>query len=152
MIRHMFAHRDPDRPANVDAVTVHAADVAARLRALLPGAGDVKIHKLLYYVQGHHLAWHGRPAFTETIEAWVNGRTYGAATTNSEPKPSINTSESPQHSTNSPTRSEPNSPQLRTTNAPTIQQRNRATEGRPGDLTEIDWPSRRCRFFGSYVA
>ena len=61
------------RPATVVAVTARAADVATQLRAMLPGAGTVKIHKLLYYVQGHHLAWHGTPAFSEPIEAWVNG-------------------------------------------------------------------------------
>ena len=73
MIEHMIGSTDFDRAATVDAVTAHAFDVAARLRALLPGAGDVKVHKLLYYVQGHHLSWHGRPAFSETIEAWING-------------------------------------------------------------------------------
>lgn len=53
---------------------VGAASVAAELRERLPGVGDVKVHKLLYYVQGHHLAWHGgTPAFSEPIEAWANG-------------------------------------------------------------------------------
>jgi len=69
----MFAQPDLDLPASVDAVTTPAAAIAARLRELLPGAGEVKIHKLLYYVQGYHLAWNGRPAFAETIEAWING-------------------------------------------------------------------------------
>lgn len=59
--------------ASLESVTARAADVAASLRSRLAGSGDVKVHKLLYYVQGHHLAWHGRPAFVETIEAWVNG-------------------------------------------------------------------------------
>jgi hypothetical protein len=42
--------------------TARAFDVAARLSELLPEATAVKIHKLLDYVQGYHLAWHGRPS------------------------------------------------------------------------------------------
>lgn len=52
---------------------VSAHDVARELRRRLRGAGDVKIHKLLYYCQGWHAAWTGQPLFTERIEAWVNG-------------------------------------------------------------------------------
>jgi len=40
---------------------------------LLPRAGALKLHKLLFYVQGWHLAFTGRRAFPETIEAWDNG-------------------------------------------------------------------------------
>ena len=50
-----------------------AHDVARELRLRLPAAGDVKIHKLLYYCQGWHLALTGRRLFRETIEAWTNG-------------------------------------------------------------------------------
>jgi len=32
-----------------------------------------KLHKLLYYVQGWHLAEHGEPAFEEEISAWEMG-------------------------------------------------------------------------------
>ncbi|WP_423599817.1 Panacea domain-containing protein [Roseateles sp. MS654] len=32
-----------------------------------------KLHKLLYYVQGWHLAHHDEPAFPERIEAWMHG-------------------------------------------------------------------------------
>jgi uncharacterized phage-associated protein len=32
-----------------------------------------KLHKLLYYCQGHHLAVHGEPLFAETLEAWDMG-------------------------------------------------------------------------------
>lgn len=32
-----------------------------------------KLHKLLYYCQGHHLAVHGVPLFDDTIEAWDMG-------------------------------------------------------------------------------
>jgi uncharacterized phage-associated protein len=40
-------------------------------------AGDpidnLKLQKLLYYVQGWHLAVYNKPAFPEEIEAWVHG-------------------------------------------------------------------------------
>ena len=50
-----------------------AAAVAGEIRRRRSGIGNVKLHKLLYYVQGHHLAWEGRPAFVEEIEAWEMG-------------------------------------------------------------------------------
>ena len=50
-----------------------AHDVVRELRARLPEAGDVKVHKLAYYCQGWSLAWTGRPMFSEPIEAWANG-------------------------------------------------------------------------------
>ena len=33
----------------------------------------MKLHKLLYYCQGWHLAWYGKPLFPESIEAWQHG-------------------------------------------------------------------------------
>ncbi len=33
----------------------------------------MKLHKLLYYCQGWHLAWYGQPLFGERIEAWKHG-------------------------------------------------------------------------------
>jgi uncharacterized phage-associated protein len=50
-----------------------AHDVAEELRRRHPDLGDVKLHKLLYYVQGWQLAATGSPAFREPVEAWVNG-------------------------------------------------------------------------------
>lgn len=50
-----------------------AADVAAELRRRMSGIGDVKLHKLLFFVQGTHLAWEGVPAFRERVEAWDMG-------------------------------------------------------------------------------
>lgn len=44
-----------------------AADVAAGIRERMSGVGDVKLHKLLFFVQGSHLAWEGTPAFHERI-------------------------------------------------------------------------------------
>ena len=50
-----------------------AHDVAAELRRRLPGLGTKKLHKLLYYCQGHHLAALGEPLFDESIGAWDMG-------------------------------------------------------------------------------
>jgi uncharacterized phage-associated protein len=52
---------------------VSAHDVARELRERLSDAGDLKVHKLLYYCQGWHLAWAGEPMFAEPVEAWTNG-------------------------------------------------------------------------------
>jgi uncharacterized phage-associated protein len=51
--------------------------VAAEVRARQPGMGVVRLHKLLYLGQGHHLAAFDRPLFTETISAWDNGPVVG---------------------------------------------------------------------------
>lgn len=50
-----------------------AHDVARHIRALVPGCGVLRLHKLLYYCQGWHLAWTGKPLFDEKIEAWTKG-------------------------------------------------------------------------------
>jgi uncharacterized phage-associated protein len=54
-------------------VTVSAHDIAAELRRRRPGMPAVKLHKLLYYAQGHHLAHTGRPLFLEPVSAWDMG-------------------------------------------------------------------------------
>jgi uncharacterized phage-associated protein len=56
---------------------VSAHDVAAELRRRLPGVGTKKLHKLLYYCQGHHLATFNGPLFNETISAWDMGPVVG---------------------------------------------------------------------------
>lgn len=56
-------------------LSVH--EVAAELRARQPGMGRLKLHKLLYYCQGHHLATFGEPLFAETISAWDHGPVVG---------------------------------------------------------------------------
>jgi uncharacterized phage-associated protein len=56
---------------------VSAHDVAAELRRRHPGLPTVKLHKLLYYCQGHHLATFGVPLFTESISAWDMGPVVG---------------------------------------------------------------------------
>lgn len=50
-------------------MTVPVAVVAAEIRKRLPGIDDRKLHALLYYCQGHHLAHTGEPMFPETIHA-----------------------------------------------------------------------------------
>jgi uncharacterized phage-associated protein len=59
-------------------MTVSAHDVAAALRDRLPGLPAKKLHKLLYYCQGHHLAAFGTPLFGETISAWDMGPVVGS--------------------------------------------------------------------------
>jgi uncharacterized phage-associated protein len=54
-------------------MTVSAHDVAAELRARMPGLGTKKLHKLLYYCQGHHLGVFGSALFAEPVEAWDMG-------------------------------------------------------------------------------
>jgi uncharacterized phage-associated protein len=56
-----------------------AVDVARHLIRLAAEEPDgepmtaARLHKLLYYCQGWHLAWYGRPLFAERIEAWRHG-------------------------------------------------------------------------------
>jgi uncharacterized phage-associated protein len=52
---------------------VPASAVAAALRERLPALATKKLHKLLYYCQGHHLATFGLPLFEEAISAWDMG-------------------------------------------------------------------------------
>ncbi len=54
-------------------MTVSAHDVAAVLRERLPGLSGLKLHKLLYYVQAHHLAAADEPLFAEAVMAWDKG-------------------------------------------------------------------------------
>lgn len=58
-------------------MTISAHDVAAELRRELPGIGVKKLHKMLYYAQGHHLAHSGQPLFSELISAWDMGPVVG---------------------------------------------------------------------------
>jgi uncharacterized phage-associated protein len=54
-----------------------AADVAAEIRSRLGGVPVKKLHKLLYYCQGHHLAATGQPLFRESVSAWDMGPVVG---------------------------------------------------------------------------
>ena len=55
-----------------------ARDVAAAIRRRLPAVGAKKLHKLLYYAQGHHLAAFGQQLFVQSISAWDMGPVVGA--------------------------------------------------------------------------
>ncbi|MGH3979559.1 MAG: Panacea domain-containing protein [Pseudonocardiaceae bacterium] len=59
-------------------MTLSAHDVAAVLRDRLPGLPTKKLHKLLYYCQGHHLATFDDLLFVETISAWDMGPVVGS--------------------------------------------------------------------------
>jgi uncharacterized phage-associated protein len=74
-------------------MTVSAHDVAAVLRDRLPGLPVKKLHKLLYYCQGHHLAAFDEPLFAETISAWDMGPVVGSlwSRENSGDRPPVNT-------------------------------------------------------------
>jgi uncharacterized phage-associated protein len=63
------SHGELYRPS----MTLSARDVAAALRDRLPELPTKKLHKLLYYCQGHHLATFDEPLFSETISAWDMG-------------------------------------------------------------------------------
>ncbi len=52
---------------------VSAHDVAVELRRQLPGLPTKKLHKLLYYCQGHHLAHFDEALFPESVMAWDMG-------------------------------------------------------------------------------
>ena len=58
-------------------MTTSARTVADEIRKRIPGVGDLKLHKLLYYSQGHHLAAFGAPLFGDTISAWDMGPVVG---------------------------------------------------------------------------
>lgn len=58
-------------------MTVTASQVAAVIRDRLPGLPTKKLHKLLYYCQGHYLATFDEPMFVETISAWDMGPVVG---------------------------------------------------------------------------
>jgi uncharacterized phage-associated protein len=53
-------------------------DVATELRSRLPDLPTKKLHKLLYYCQGHHLAAFADPLFGETITAFDMGPVVGS--------------------------------------------------------------------------
>lgn len=68
----------PQRQPYPDFVPLSAHDVASVLRDRLPGLPTKKLHKLLYYCQGHHLAAFDERLFGESISAWDMGPVVGA--------------------------------------------------------------------------
>ena len=73
----MTSHRSAGTARTLTPMPVSARDVAEVLRARLPGLPAKKMHKLLYYCQGHHLAAFGVPLFNETVSAWDMGPVVG---------------------------------------------------------------------------
>jgi uncharacterized phage-associated protein len=71
------SRRRADRGLTLGGVPVSAHDVGSVLRERLPGLPTKKLHKLLYYCQGHHLAAFDEPLFAETISAWDMGPVVG---------------------------------------------------------------------------
>lgn len=54
--------------------TVSALDVAKYILKSQPApVTTMKLQKLVYYSQAWHLAWTGKPLFSEEIQAWANG-------------------------------------------------------------------------------
>lgn len=53
------------------------ADVAGELRLRLPGLRVFRLHKLLYFCQGYHIAHFGSQLFDETVSAWDHGPVVG---------------------------------------------------------------------------
>lgn len=64
---------DDDSLTYDEGMRLSAADVAAELRRRLPNVGTTKLHKLLYYCQGHHLAATGEPIFGDSLVAFDKG-------------------------------------------------------------------------------
>ena len=58
-------------------MTLSARDVAAALRDRRPGLPAKKLHTLLYYCQGHHLAAFDEPLFSETLSVCDMGPVVG---------------------------------------------------------------------------
>ncbi len=59
-------------------VTWSAGQVAEEIRRRQPSVPRLKLHKLLYYCQGHHAAHTGGPLFRERVSAWDHGPVVGA--------------------------------------------------------------------------
>lgn len=68
---------DLAQPGYAGSMPCSAAEVAAEIRRRSPGVGVKKLHKLLYYCQGHHLSGVGRQLFSETVSAWDMGPVVG---------------------------------------------------------------------------
>lgn len=50
-----------------------AIDVAEYILSQHGEMSAMKLHRLVYYSQGWHLAWEGHPLFEDEIQAWANG-------------------------------------------------------------------------------
>jgi uncharacterized phage-associated protein len=59
--------------SNVPKHTPSALDVAEYILERCGPLEPIKLQKLVYYCQAWCLAWHGKPLFSEKIQAWVHG-------------------------------------------------------------------------------
>lgn len=48
-------------------------DIGQYVNELTGGVDNLKLMKLCYFAQGWHLAWSGRPLFTDELQAWKHG-------------------------------------------------------------------------------
>ena len=48
-------------------------DVGQYITELLPDVDKMKLYKLCYFSQGWHLAWTGKPLFSDEFEGWRHG-------------------------------------------------------------------------------
>lgn len=62
------------------AMPVTANQAAAAIREHLPHAHGARIDRLLYYLQGHHLAMFGQPAYDAAVLAGADGPTVAGFT------------------------------------------------------------------------
>jgi uncharacterized phage-associated protein len=74
---HPALHSDRPAPAYPRTMPVPARVVAGAIRRLLPGVPAKKLHKLLYYCQGHHLSVFDQPLFADSLSAWDMGPVVG---------------------------------------------------------------------------
>lgn len=71
-------YRASDGAPNLVRMATHPAhDIAAEIRKRIPAVPVKKLHKLLYYCQGHHAATFQQPLFAEAISAWDMGPVVG---------------------------------------------------------------------------
>lgn len=61
--------------------------MAQEVRRRQPGVPRLKLHKLLYHCQGHHLAHTGERLFAERVSAWDHGPVVGALWSDEEHAP-----------------------------------------------------------------
>ncbi|WP_210408355.1 Panacea domain-containing protein [Allokutzneria sp. NRRL B-24872] len=59
--------------AKYDATTIAKWFIAWADHAENASMSNLKLQKILYYAQGHHVALHGEPLFSDEIQAWSHG-------------------------------------------------------------------------------
>ncbi|SDM90235.1 Panacea domain-containing protein [Allokutzneria albata] len=59
--------------AKYDATTIAKWFIAWAGEAANASMSNLKLQKILYYAQGHHIARYGQPLFVDEIQAWSHG-------------------------------------------------------------------------------